>query len=58
MMPSLGECNIKYTITPFADGKYIILKVKGKLTGRMQYSRTLRLKLLGKYWILDDTLSM
>ena len=31
MKPNPGECNLKYTITPSKDGKYIIHKIKGEI---------------------------
>jgi hypothetical protein len=47
-MPGLRRCNMKYTITPSPDGKYIILKVKGEINRQTSIQPILEAHALAK----------
>ena len=48
MNPNPGKCNLKYTITPSEDGKYIILKFKGQINRKDAIKPNFEAKALGK----------
>jgi hypothetical protein len=48
MKPNPGECNMKYTLTPSDDGKYIILKIKGEVNRQTIEQPNLEAHALGK----------